>query len=157
LFRLYLPPLRERGEDVLCLAETLLEGLCRRHRASKREISPVGRQRLLAYPWPGNVRELAHELERAIVFETGGSLQFDHLTGSERTQAMPAGQPEDWFNERFVIPANGFSVEEAVMRIIHHALKQSGENMSAAARLLGVPRDYLRYRLERKQRDEPSA
>jgi len=110
-----------------------LEGLCRRHRASKREISPVGRQRLLAYPWPGNVRELAHELERAIVFETGGSLQFDHLTGSERTQAMPVVQPEDWFNERFVIPANGFSVEEAVMRIIHHALKQSGENISAAA------------------------
>ncbi len=149
LFRLRLPPLRERGEDILRLADTLLERLCRRHRGSKRIISPVGRQRLLAYPWPGNVRELAHELERAIVFETGDTLEFDHLAAGETTPVALAVSPDDWFNERYVLPESGFSIEEAMMRIIRHALEQTGDNVSAAARLLGVPRDYLRYRLDK--------
>ena len=56
---------------------------------------------------------------------------------------------DEWFNERYVIPANGFSIEEAMMRLIKHALEQTGDNLSAAARLLGVPRDYLRYRLDK--------
>jgi DNA-binding NtrC family response regulator len=154
LFRLCLPPLRARGEDILCLAETLLERLVRRHRATKRHISAVGRRRLVAYPWPGNVRELAHELERAIVFEIGETLHFDHLCGTDDPMLASALRVDDWFNEQFVIPAEGFSIEDAMMRIIRHALKQSGDNMSAAARLLGVPRDYLRYRLERRPQDE---
>jgi DNA-binding NtrC family response regulator len=157
LFRLRLPPLRERGEDILRLAETLLQRLCKRHRSAKRAISPLGRSRLLAYPWPGNVRELAHELERAIVFEEGELLQFQQLRVEGEVAVPPPPKAGDWFNEQFVIPEEGFFIEEAMMRLIRHALKQSGDNMSAAARLLGVPRDYLRYRLERKQRDEPSA
>ncbi len=155
LFRLRLPALRERGEDILRLSEQLLDRLCRRHRTSKRAVSPLGRRRLLAYSWPGNVRELAHELERAIVFEEGEALELKLLRveGEESVAPLPEGQ--DWFNERFVLPEQGFSIEEAMMRLIRHALKQSGENMSAAARLLGVPRDYLRYRLEKKHRNEP--
>ena len=83
------------------------------------------------------------------------SLQFQHLRVEGEGAVPPPPKAGDWFNEQFVIPAEGFSIEAAMMRLIHHAMKQSGENMSAAARLLGVPRDYLRYRLERKQRDEP--
>lgn len=153
LFRVRLPPLRERGQDLFGLADYLLKAICRRHRCGPREIAESGRHRLMAYPWPGNVRELAHELERAVVFEEGPALYFPHLP-------LPGGAPaalrgQDWFNERFVFPEEGFCVEEAVLRLIHHALTQAGGNVSAAARLLGVPRDYLRYRLEKRKEVEP--
>ncbi|MEW6159886.1 MAG: sigma-54 dependent transcriptional regulator, partial [Verrucomicrobiota bacterium] len=69
LFRISIPPLRERGEDMLQLTERLLDQLSRRHRLGRKTISPIGRKNILSYPWPGNVRELSHELERAIVFE----------------------------------------------------------------------------------------
>ncbi|MBI5384788.1 MAG: sigma-54-dependent Fis family transcriptional regulator [Verrucomicrobia bacterium] len=150
LFRLRLPPLRERGGDIVALAEALLQRLCRRHRLPARAFSEAGRRRLLAYAWPGNVRELAHELERAIVFEDAPVLEFAHLGGGGEAAVAPAFKPGDWFNAEFVIPERGFSIEEAMLRIIHHAMKQAGGNMSAAARLLGVPRDYVRYRLEGK-------
>lgn len=157
LFRLRIPPLRERGEDIFHLAESLLEQLCRRHRSSKRNISPAGKQRLLAYPWPGNVRELAHELERALVFETTEELEFQLLSASATTGPSATGSSGDWFNEGFTIPPEGFSIEQAMMRLIRHALRQSGGNVSAAARLLGVPRDYIRYRLEKAPIPAPSS
>jgi DNA-binding NtrC family response regulator len=65
--------------------------------------------------------------------------------------AIPSGE---WFNEAFTFPPDGFVLEEAIMRLIHHALKQTNQNVSAAARLLGVSRDYLRYRLSGKAAGE---
>src|SRR5213082_981494 len=151
LFRLQLPPLRERGEDILKLAETLLTRLRERHHLPRKTISESGKKRLLAHPWPGNVRELAHEIERAIVFSDGDTLDFEHLeAGAGAPSAAPA-RADDWFNPDFTFPAEGFLIEEAINRLIQHALKQTGQNVSAAARLLGVSRDYLRYRLFGKQ------
>lgn len=147
LFRIAIPPLRERGEDVLRLGEILLDQLSQRHRVPRKTIHPAGRKNLLEYPWPGNVRELAHELERAIVFEEAQELQFEHLRSVEAAAASPAGNPSDWFNERYQFPPEGFSMETAINRLIQRALKQSDNNVSAAARLLGVSRDYIRYRL----------
>ena len=148
LFRLHLPPLRERGADIERLAEVFLRRLCQRHRLPLKTISPAGRHRLLAYAWPGNVRELAHELERAIVFEEGEALHFAHLDGEAMATPLAADLAAgEWFNERFVFPPEGFALEEAINRLIGHALKQTGDNVSAAARLLGVSRDYVRYRL----------
>jgi len=156
LFRLHLPPLRDRGEDIVRLAERLLRGLFKRHRLPAREISTLGAQRLVHYAWPGNVRELAHELERAIVFEEGEQLQFGHLTGAGQVApAGAAGSASEWFNEGFVFPPEGFSLEEAINRIIQHALRQTGNNVSAAARLLGVSRDYIRYRLADPKAQSP--
>ncbi|MBI4662468.1 MAG: sigma-54-dependent Fis family transcriptional regulator [Verrucomicrobia bacterium] len=147
LFRVFIPPLRERGEDILQLAEKLLDQLSARHRLARKPLHPLGRKRLLANRWPGNVRELAHELERAIVFEESGELKFEHL-GTASQQETPRTEPgDDWFNESFKFPAEGFAMEEAINRLIQHALKQTGNNVSAAARLLGVSRDYIRYRL----------
>ncbi len=149
LFRLCIPPLRERGEDILSLAETLLARLQERHRTPPKTISEKGKQRLLSYAWPGNVRELAHELERALVFTEGDTLDFEQIQpGRSPSQAAPAN---DWFNPDFTFPAEGFSLEEAINRLIQHGLGQTGQNVSAAARLLGVSRDYLRYRLSGKQ------
>ncbi len=145
LYRIEIPPLRARGEDILTLAELLVERLCRRHRLPRKTISAAGRRRLLSYLWPGNVRELAHELERAIVFEDRGELDFPQLASAEL--AGPAGGPDAWFNASYQFPDQGFDLEKAIRRLIDHALKQTGNNVSASARLLGVTRDYLRYRL----------
>jgi DNA-binding NtrC family response regulator len=147
LYRVIIPPLRERCEDIIRLAELMMTRLCRRHRVAEKRISPTGRARLLAHPWPGNVRELAHELERGIVFAEGDDLDFDQLDRGTTSGPTASGIPGDWFNERFVFPENGFQLEQAINRLIQHALKQTDQNVSAAARLLGVSRDYVRYRL----------
>ena len=145
LYRVQLPPLRERGEDILKIAELLVERLCRRHRLPRKKITAAGRTKLLAYPWPGNVRELAHELERTIVFEDHADLVFEHLPAPAIASAPADGT--DWFNPAYTFPAEGFVLEEAIASLIQRALQQTGNNVSAAARLLGVSRDYLRYRL----------
>lgn len=158
LFRISIPPLRERGKDIILLATALLENLCQRHRLPPKSIHPDGQRNLLAFPWPGNVRELSHELERAIVFGEDDELKFENLAtglerpGLERPLPAPAGSNDDWFNSGYRFPAQGFKMEEAINRLLDHALHQSNQNVSAAARLLGVSRDYIRYR----QSDKPS-
>ena len=122
-----------------------------RHHLPRKAISESGKKRLLAHPWPGNVRELAHEIERAIVFSEGDTLDFEHLEASAGPRSPAPARAGDWFNPDFTFPAEGFLIEEAINRLIQHALKQTGQNVSAAARLLGVSRDYLRYRLFGKQ------
>jgi DNA-binding NtrC family response regulator len=149
LYRLFILPVRERGDDAVKLAELLMQQLCQRHRLPPKNITVLGRKRLQAYPWPGNVRELAHELERAIVFEESQNLDFEHLSRSAEPTPTAVGAA-DWLNEGFSFPPEGFSLEAAINRLIQHALKQSNQNVSAAARLLGVSRDYLRYRLAGK-------
>jgi len=148
LYRIHIAPLRARGEDVARLAELLLERLCRRHRVAVKRLTPAARRRLIAYHWPGNVRELIHELERAIVFEGAPDLNLDQLQAPLDPAA--AGENPEWFNERFRFPAEGFVLDDAIAVLIRHALKQTNDNISAAARLLGVSRDFLRYRLGRK-------
>ncbi len=162
LYRITLPPLRERGTDILKLAEHLLGQFCREHRLPPRAISPPGKQRLMAYRWPGNVRELAHELERALVFDDAAALDFAHLEplaqpGRPGSQAGPqtSGTP-DWLNPGFAFPEEGFVLEDAINRLVQLALKQAQGNVSQAARFLGVTRDFIRYRLhgDRKNRTD---
>jgi DNA-binding NtrC family response regulator len=152
LYRIQIPPLRERGEEILELAGLLVERLCRRHRLPRKQITATGRRKLLAYAWPGNVRELAHELERAIVFADSEALSFEHL--QTPIGDVPAGVSTGWFNASFQFPAQGFALEEAIGFLVQRALKQTGGNVSAAARLLGVTRDYLRYRLAPPKSDQ---
>jgi DNA-binding NtrC family response regulator len=166
LFRLTIPSLRDRRADIVPLAQALMRRASRRHRLQPREITAEGRQRLEAYAWPGNVRELAHELERALVFEDG-PLSFVHLapmTASSRSGALELAPPgdvvgpggglasagigADWFNPGYRFPEEGFLLDAAILRLVSHAVKQAGGNVSAAARLLGVSRDVVRYRLE---------
>jgi DNA-binding NtrC family response regulator len=152
LYRIQIPPLRERGDDILQLAELLLERLKRRHRVQSKKLSAIGRKRLSAHAWPGNVRELAHELERAIVFEDGNELNFAHFGTTGEVQGTATALP--WLNAGFRFPEEGFDLEEAIRQLIDRALQQTGNNVSAAARLLGVTRDYLRYRLSGQKPEE---
>jgi len=148
MYRLQIVPLRDRTGDILHLAETLITRIGGRHRLPPKQITELGKRRLLGYRWPGNVRELSHELERAMVFEESNELNFDHLITSNGAEDSISRSDSEWYNEGFVFPESGFVLEEAINRLIGHALKQTGDNVSAAARLLGVSRDYVRYRLE---------
>lgn len=141
LFRVRLPPLRERGNDILTLADELLGRVCRRYGLPPRTIPPEGRARLLAHRWPGNVRELGHEIERAVVFGGDDGLTFAHLGGGQTASAA-------WLRPGFVFPDSGFSLEKAIDDLVVHAVRQADGNVSAAARLLGVSRDVVRYRLK---------
>jgi DNA-binding NtrC family response regulator len=149
LYRVNIPPLRQRNEDIIQLAELIARQVCQRHRLPLKRISTAGRGKLLRYAWPGNVRELAHEMERAVVFEEGEELHFHHLqTGAPDSLSAVPPDNSDWLNEKYAFPAEGFQLEEAINRLIQKALTQTGNNVSGAARLLGVSRDYIRYRLE---------
>lgn len=145
LYRVVIPALRERGEDIVKLAEIFTAQICGRHQLPAKKVTSLGAQRLRAYPWPGNVRELAHELERAIVFEEGNELNFHHLASPDEDGPPATSARSDWLNEGFEF--EGFSLEGAIVRLIQLALKRTNGNVSAAARLLNVHRDYVRYKL----------
>lgn len=146
LFRVRLPPLRERGKDIIVLAEEFLARVSKRYGLKNQPIPAEGRARLLAHRWPGNVRELGHEIERAVVFGGDKGLLFAHLGGGP--EAVGAGA--NWMRPDFVFPENGFSMESAIDEMVERAVQQANGNVSAAARLLGVSRDVVRYRLKGK-------
>jgi two-component system, NtrC family, response regulator AtoC len=141
LLHIALPPLRERGTDVLLLARHLLDRIGVRHRLPHLKITSAGEARLLAQRWPGNVRELAHELEREVIFGGGVLLDFAHL---DSAAAMPAAP---WRNPAWRLPESGFSIDAVIDALIAEALRETNDNVSAAARRLGVTREFLRYRL----------
>lgn len=160
LLTLEIPPLRYRGRDVIALANHLLGDLVKRYRASIKKIPAEQERFLLAYAWPGNVRELMHELERQLVWGKGERVDFSHLAGSKPPEAAspqavggPGQEPHsgsegDWLAPGWRFPEEGFSLDDAINRLIKLALEQEDDNVSAAARLLGVKRDFVRYRLK---------
>ena len=152
LLRIRIPPLRERPQDVAGLVDFLLKGILRRYRLKNLRPSELGRARLAAYPWPGNVRELAHELERAVVLADGEELHFQQLQpGAGELSEVGHASSDDWLNAGWGFPEDGgFQIEQAINRLIHKALDQADGNVTGAARLLGVPRDYVRYRLKKE-------
>jgi DNA-binding NtrC family response regulator len=151
LLHVSIPPLREFPEDIASLAGQLLEGIKRRYRLPEIAISPEGESRLVAYDWPGNVRELMHELERNVIFSEAGRLDFAQLGGAGSPD--PAGEPgpPSLLNPAWRLPAEGFAFEDALQRltldVIESAMEEANGNVSAAARRLGVSRDFIRYRL----------
>ena len=153
LLHVQIPPLRDFPEDLPALAEHLLEGLRKRYRLPEAGITPAGQARLAAARWPGNVRELLHELERALIFADTGHLDFAHLA-SGAPQEGPASHKPDTarlLNPLWQLPEEGFALEEQLQTlsqtVIEAALAAENGNVSAAARRLGVSRDFIRYRI----------
>ena len=136
---LVLPPLRRRGTDVLSLAEHFLARVCEDYGLSK-ALGDDARQALLAYDWPGNVRELANVLERAALLTDDGVLTAEHLRLRSRETAA-AGHPEHRGAE------DADSEEER--RHLLEVLGETAWNFTRAAVRLGIPRNTLRYRIER--------
>lgn len=146
-----IPPLRERRGDLSQLAGYLLEGLARKYGYEKAAFSKRCLRWILEYDWPGNVRELQHEIERALVLGDPESLEFvGNARGAEAAVAGGGGECPSWLAPGFRFPEEGFSLDEAIDRFVDLAIEQSAGNVSKAARLLGVARDYIRYR-KRKQ------
>lgn len=150
LLRINIPPLRERGEDIVRLAKRLLMQLSGKYKRSGISISEQGRARLLSYQWPGNVRELSNELERTLILGEQTPLEFNCLTSVKGKSFKQGAGSEDWLNPDWQLPEQGFSLEQAIYRFIELTLEHTGNNVSAAGRILGVPRDYIRYRLKKK-------
>jgi DNA-binding NtrC family response regulator len=131
VFQLRIPPLRERPEDILPLAASVLARLSR---GAPRPLTEAGREALLAYSWPGNVRELVHAVERA--FLMAGMAGSDEI-GPEHFCLQVAG----------AAPAGALvSIDEAVRRHVRFVLDRVDGNRARAAEILGVSERHL-YRL----------
>ena len=152
---IHLPPLRDRPEDIIALTKTFLSEFTRKFGRKFKEINSEARDLLLGYRWPGNVRELRHVIERICIMHDGEMLQAEHLpkelTDSHR-KSHPGSIPFD-----FPIPPPGINLDEAVGRfekyLVMKAMRMTDGNISQAAKLLGVPRGTLRYKLD-KYEDE---
>ncbi len=138
---LSLPPLRELGSDILIFARHFLNIYNLEFKKRVKGFSREAEEVLLHHPWPGNVRELSNCLERAMIFE-----EQDYLTPEDLLLPKPGS---DSTSQPWQIPENGISLEEVERKLILSALDRSGGNKSKAARLLGLSRDTLRYRLEK--------
>jgi DNA-binding NtrC family response regulator len=151
LLRIRIPALREFPEDLPALAGHVLEGLKKRYRLPQATISEQGYQRIAGYTWPGNVRELIHEIERALIFAEDSPLDFTHLEDATGTASIKPDH-RSLRNPFWKLPESGFQFEEALRdltrEVIEDALQLENGNVSAAARRLGVPRDFIRYRID---------
>jgi two-component system response regulator AtoC len=143
---LRLPPLRERGEDVLTLAGHFLHRFRAKYGKAVERIDPRARDRLLAYPWPGNVRELSHVIERAVLWSRGPVIDVEHL--ALEAPAEPAPREEEPAATAPTRPA-GMDLEQWERTLIEQALRESDGNQTRAAQRLGISRDTLRYRLKK--------
>jgi DNA-binding NtrC family response regulator len=144
-----IPPLREREGDALLLARAFLADLCRRYGVAQPTLSAEAEATINAYPWPGNVRELANAMERVVLFAEADPVPASSLglpTLSSETSRVTVATSGDI---RIEFPASGVSLEAVERAFIEQALERAGGNQSAAARLLGLSRDTLRYRMEK--------
>jgi two-component system response regulator HydG len=138
---IHLPPLRERGDDILLLAEHFLDTMSKEYGLPRPALSPSLRDRLLAYPWPGNVRELRNSIERALLLSDGGELRPEDLFG----EAIPAPAARSGAGV-LPFPATMDEIELAAVRAM---LEETGDNKSAAARRLGISRSRLHRAVRR--------
>jgi DNA-binding NtrC family response regulator len=164
-----LPPLRERGDDVLQLAEFYVahfnERLRKRIRGLAGEVEEIFRR----YPWPGNVRELRNVIERVMILEDSDLITTNwlprDLIRSERavsstsagsaTQPASAPQFAEAITPSFLLPVGGIDLEQVELSFVRQAMERSGGNQTRAAELLGISRDQLRYRLKKIEESQP--
>jgi DNA-binding NtrC family response regulator len=137
------PPLRERGEDVLLLTEHFLRACNAKYGKVVREISAAARDLLRSYPWPGNVRELSHVIERAVLWSRGPTLDVEHLS---LTRPAPIAASDHGDAAK---PADAATLPQWERTMIEQALRDAGGNQTKAAQRLGISRDTLRYRLKK--------
>lgn len=140
-----IPPLRERPEDCAPLALYFVEQLARDLKRPPPALTPETIRVLEAYSWPGNVRELRNVLERALILEDTEEIRPEHLPVEIRTASRPSGGGDHIVQ----LPADGFRMEDVERSVIEQALARTTGNVAQAARLLGMSRDTLRYRMKK--------
>jgi transcriptional regulator with GAF, ATPase, and Fis domain len=148
VFRVHLPPLRDRGDDVLLLAEYFVRDLGPQMGKTEVGLSRDARDALMAHPWPGNIRELQNAIERALILSEGGLLtaaQLGIVSRREHRAAIaqapaPAGVP---------VSPSSQSLPEWEKHLVQDVLKKTKGNKSEAAKVLGITRSQLYTRLKR--------
>jgi Nif-specific regulatory protein len=141
VFPIYLPPLRDRGSDILLLADHFVLKYAREMGKPALKISHAVSDILLAYHWPGNVRELENCMERAVVLITKDTIETVHLPPSLQALARTEDRKEQ---------GKLNTVVEAQERtLILDALKEAGGNQTKAAKLLGTTKRIVQYRIQK--------
>ncbi len=135
---IFLPPLRERQDDIPVLAEHFLKIYAQKYRKEFKAFTPSALQLLQKYSWPGNIRELQHAIERAIIMAEGDQLD-------SRDFFFLSAKPT---NDKVASPAS-FNLDEVEKNVIQKAIDKNGGNISKAAKELGLTRASLYRRLEK--------
>ena len=161
IIAIFIPPLRDRKDDILPLVNFFIERYNRRFKKSIRGITDETRSLMLAHNWPGNVRELKNTIERGMILEdepflrpfylpfsvgeSGGRTLFERTSPADGGQTLPNGRTLP----RLYIPEGGTSLEEVEHSMVELAMSQANGNQTNAAKLLDISRDALRYKLKK--------
>ena len=145
VIQVVLPPLRDRKEDILPLAETFIQHYNAKFKRSIEGLSHGAAAMLMGYDWPGNVRELRNVIERAMVLEESDWIQTSSMQIFSSKSDLPmAGAPAPAADDKFEV-----SLEEAEKSLLVRALEKAEGNQTRAAILLGITRDTLRYKIKK--------
>lgn len=144
-----LPPLRERGEDILLLAAHFLDKFNAKYGKRIRGIDDRAARLLLSYPWPGNVRELSHVIERAVLWSEGERLEEEQVAIAAAPQARPSSPPPPTGLVQGPLPLEGIDLVAWERALIARVLQETGGNQTRAAQRLCLSRDTLRYRMKK--------
>jgi two-component system response regulator AtoC len=150
-----LPPLRQRGEDVLVIAHHFLNIYSTRYNKNNLQFSKSTEHWLKNHTWPGNVRELRNLIERATLLAHSNLIQLTDLTlGKEEHDFQVPDQPpslkiDELGDIQITLPPWGIALEDVERRLIIAALKHTQGQVSAASQLLHISRDTLRYRIKK--------
>ena len=152
VFEIALPPLRDRSDDILELADGFLEEMGQIVGRPAAGISREARDLLTTYHWPGNVRELRNAIERAVILADGGTIRREHLpvTTPRASASLDPGAGEKF-------PAGGVNLEAIERSLVVKALAQARHNKTRAAKLLGLTRAQLYTRIEKYGLAEPES
>jgi len=160
---LVIPPLRERGDDIIPLAEMFLRQFAEQKGKRFYRISSGAVAVLLAYDWPGNVRELRNTMELAVLMYDDVELKPMHLNLHILQKVAPTAasycvplECQALDPNRFLLPPTGIDLEEFVDKIVHQSLELCHGNKTEAAKYLGISRRSFYCRLERKKASKKS-
>ena len=142
---LTIPPLRDRREDILSLARHFLAQFVRDGRKAITDFTPMAERHLAEYLWPGNVRELRNAVERGVILTRGPCIDLADLPCEIAAPQARGGRLPARMSSR----ADQVTLEEMERRLIEDALASMQGNQVRAAKLLGITRDTLRYRMKK--------
>ena len=139
---LELPPLRQRGSDIVALVNHFIELTANQHHLVKPTLTKAARNKLKSYSWPGNIRELKNLCERLCILLQGQTIDVGNLP-TEITSMTST------INRDYALPESGIDLEALEIDLIRQALNRTNGNRSKSARLLGISRDTMLYRMNK--------
>lgn len=164
-FTVSIPPLRDRGNDSVIIAGTMVDRLARRYAQSNKRLSEASMIAIRSHQWPGNVRELVNCVQRAVMLSDGDQIEPDDLGLTDMptdlttlapssgtfadTFAAPQGSPARGSGLTFDFEHGIHTAAEVEKELIMQALKHTRGNVSRAAKLIGMQRSSMRYRIDR--------